>query len=156
MTQPMPPHDPAARLRAAADRLDALCEAASQGPWNHDGPFWHHVPGTSEETALVTTGELRNPVLLGVPEWVRNAPSRRRSDANVRYAAAMHPGVGRALAALLRYAAKHRQATESAVARVLADGPGDGTLSTADDIDDLTPFALALADAVLADGDHRD
>jgi hypothetical protein len=95
---------PAEELLAAADELDARVAAATRGPWRHDTPWWHtDAQGDAEPTGLLVTAVRRNPVLLGVPTWARNAPNSSRAEANLRYVEAVNPDVGRALVVLLRH-----------------------------------------------------
>ena len=112
-------------LTAAADRLEHLAAATTPtaGRWNYDGPWWHEArDGYVEQTGMVSAGKSRKPVLLGVPGWARNAGSPQRAEANLRYAVAVDPTVGRALAKLLR----------GAVLDAAAYGYGDGdTLAVA-------------------------
>ncbi|GAA2803352.1 hypothetical protein [Streptomyces showdoensis] len=83
MTQP----SPADTLRAAADKLRELTPAASPGPWAMNQ--WGNVEtARHEEIAEV---------------WPLNSVP----DTNARYIAAMHPGVGTALAQLLGAAVEH-------------------------------------------------
>ncbi len=131
---------PSEELNAAADRLDALLAEVTPGPWEWRDPGLRHV-----KLELATGGEWKP-----YAGTVLQLHGEMLSVADAAYIAAMNPDVGRALVALLRFAARNREAAEAAVASVLADGLGDGSLTSADDIDDLTPLALDLARAILA------
>ena len=75
---------PADELRTAATRLRERANAATPGPWSADSsiPYGHRV-GSSDETNWVAwTGE----------------HGEDGSEADARFIAAMHPGVGAALA----------------------------------------------------------
>lgn len=79
MTQP----SPADTLRAAAERLRTLSTAASEGPWTMNQ--WGNIETAHcDEVAEV---------------WPLNCGP----DTNARFIAAMHPGVGTALAQWLDY-----------------------------------------------------
>jgi hypothetical protein len=147
---------PAELLTAAADHLEKLLVGVSAGPWNDDGPYWHCAGnGDDEATALVTTPG-RKPVLLAVPTWARNSPNPQRAHANVRYAAAMNPAVGRALALWLRAEAGGCGALER-VPELLTD-IGERISGERQDYElqvsySTLPQAVALARAVLASRD---
>lgn len=87
---------PADELRTAANRLLALTEAATPGPWaTAEGtiPEGHRV-GTADET-----------------EWVAwtGTITEDRSEADAAFIAAMHPGVASAVAAWLQVEAHQVQ-----------------------------------------------
>lgn len=84
--------DPAAELRAAADKLHALALPATPPPWDA-------VPRYRRGTTVVAHYDLIRPPVPG-----SNRPQRqavRASDHDALYSVAMHPGVGAALARLL-------------------------------------------------------
>jgi hypothetical protein len=72
---------PADELRTAAEKIRALVEGATTGPWSVNS--WGHV----ETGGFETVAEV----------W----PLSAEPGANAAYIAAMHPGVGLALAAWL-------------------------------------------------------
>jgi hypothetical protein len=80
---------PADEITTAANRLLALTEAATPGPWaTADGAIPHgHRVGTADET-----------------EWVAwtGAITEERSEADAAFIATMHPGVASAIAAWLQ------------------------------------------------------
>jgi len=110
---------PVDELKAAAEKLRALAAEASEGPWTANQ--WGNVETAAyEEVAEV---------------W----PLQAKPDVNVTYIAAMHPGVGAALATLLERQAK--QAAE--IEQYLGDQFQDGALDQ--DVHD----ALAVARQIL-------
>jgi hypothetical protein len=87
-------------LRQAADRLDALAEAATPGPWTCYGD--HLVwPGEQGPAA-------NDPVLAMVGE---------AHEDSAPYIATMHPGVGKALAEWLRAEAEPQAFYENLTGR---------------------------------------
>lgn len=82
-------NDPAAELRAAAQRLRTLAEAATPGPWTANCEFL--TVDTPDGRALIN-------VLLSDTDTREAAP---QAETDAAYVAAMHPGVALALAALL-------------------------------------------------------
>lgn len=76
-------------LRTAANKLLALTDAATPGPWaTADGTIPHgHRVGTVDKTGWVA--------------WT-GAITEERSEADAAFIAAMHPGVASAIAAWLQ------------------------------------------------------
>lgn len=81
---------PADELRAAAARLRALAADATPGPWFAHRPEPRHWGDADHDAELVGGGK---------PLAVLNA--EYNGALNADYAAAMHPGVGKALADML-------------------------------------------------------
>lgn len=139
---------PAEELKAAADKLRALAAAATAGPWRqHDT---HLDLGGHTATVLTDREDINDTELIAwVPTWSHEPwDEARNAWNNAVYVAAMHPGVGAALAELLERQAK--QAAE--VEQYLGDQFQDGALDQ--DIHD----ALAVARALLGtqpDGGSR-
>ncbi|MFJ9799868.1 hypothetical protein [Streptomyces sp. NPDC101145] len=93
---------PAAELRTAAQTLRKLANDATPGPWRtHDT----HLD-LGGHTATVMTGKPGDGGLLAWVPTMSHAPwtDGRNAWNNAEYIAAMHPGVGAALAKLLREA----------------------------------------------------
>jgi hypothetical protein len=110
---------PADELRAAAEKLRSLAHAATPGPWRqHDT----HL-GQYGYTATVLSGEGNDTDLRAWLPSMSQEPwdETRNAWPDAAYIAAMHPGVGRALADLL-------------------DDQADG-----DDEGEINPWALAVA-----------
>lgn len=95
---------PAALLRRAADKIRKLAGAATPGPWRahdtHLGQYGH--------TATVLSGERNETELRAwLPSMSQESWDERRNVwADSEWIAAMHPGVGLALAVVLEQAAK--------------------------------------------------
>jgi hypothetical protein len=96
---PTPAETPAALLHRAAEKMRALAQAATDGPWRtHDT----YVPaGGYTATVLVGVGNDVKPVAW-MPSF-SNDPNEigRQAYPNAAYAAAMHPGVALLIAAWL-------------------------------------------------------
>jgi hypothetical protein len=96
--------DPAALLRAAAQHLRSLSQAATPGPWRqhdtHLGQYGH--------TATVLSGERNTTELRAwLPTMSQESWDETRNVwADAAYIATMHPGVGKALADWLDAAAE--------------------------------------------------
>lgn len=90
---------PAEVLAAAADRLDALIAGASDGPWQVEG--LKETPVSDETTWY----------LEGIERWrgMTNSVHLGEDEGTARYIAAMNPLVGKALAEVLRNAAKNAE-----------------------------------------------
>jgi hypothetical protein len=114
---------PTEELRAAAEHLRSLTQAATPGPWRqhdtHLGQYGH--------TATVLSGERNSTDLRAwLPTMSQESWNETRNVwADAVYIAAMHPGVGAALADLL-------------------DDQADG-----DDEGVINPWALAVARQIL-------
>lgn len=94
---------PADELRAAAETLRGLATAATPGPWRqHDT----HL-GQYGYTATVLSGEGHDTDLRAWLPSMSQEPwdETRNAWPDAAYIAAMHPGVGAALAAWLEYEA---------------------------------------------------
>jgi hypothetical protein len=83
-------------LRQAADRLDALADAAEPGPW-----FVVRIPGHSDYADVGTTPDPD----VGIAVCYATLAQPSCPIENAAYIAAMSPTVGKALAAWLRDAA---------------------------------------------------
>jgi hypothetical protein len=92
----MPERTPAELLTAAADKLDALLAGTTPGPW----AIWRDL----DHQGFHTVGDLAGVVPDGAVESAgeANPTAHVYVEPDAAYIAAMHPGVGRALAALLR------------------------------------------------------
>ncbi|SES03935.1 ead/Ea22-like family protein [Streptomyces qinglanensis] len=105
MTDP----SPADELRTAAARLRALATAATPGPWRqhdtHLGQYGH--------TATVLSGERNDTELRAwLPTMSQESWDETRNVwADAAYIAAMHPGIGLALADWLEHAAQQEAYT---------------------------------------------
>ncbi|MGW1979204.1 hypothetical protein [Streptomyces sp. NPDC001889] len=111
---------PADTLRAAASRLRALATAVPDGPWHSDPEF----DSCTYEQGVYTSTAPRERVAE-----VYGKGDQPKSIA--RYVAAMHPGLGAALAEWLEDA---------------ADG---------DDRGEISPYALEVARQILGEGPAR-
>lgn len=78
---------PAQELAAAATRLRSLAAEATPGPWKADPsiPYGHRVGSSDDADWVARTGEYGEDYARADSDWI----------------AAMHPGVGAALAQLL-------------------------------------------------------
>lgn len=139
-----PTTEPAARLQAAATRLRALAAAATPGPWRqHDT----HL-GQYGYAATVLSGEGNDTELRA---WLPSMSQQPWDEArnvwpDAQWIAAMHPGVGEALAALLTStAALHEQPTHRG-----QTSPGCQWCADEDWLCSDMRHALAVADAILA------
>lgn len=129
---------PAAELRAAADKLRALAAAATQLPWRkHDAEYPHLViqapadAPASECAGMVSTNLTPN------------------EDADAAYIAAMQPGVGAALADWLDGEAKKHAASIAAAASVWGStGHPDAIAWLDTGAGRVSPHALAVARAL--------
>lgn len=89
---------PAEELHAAADKLRELSAAATAGPWyQHDT---HLNQGGHTATVLTDREDINdNELIAWVPTWSHESwDETRNAWNNASYTAAMHPGVGAALA----------------------------------------------------------
>jgi len=99
---------PADELAAAAQALRKLATDATPGPWQRplntrykatvtsslpEGERGSYIDGTDP-----TTGERERCTVAMVPTWSNGRHSRQRGGRDLEYIAAMHPGVGLALA----------------------------------------------------------
>lgn len=98
------PESPSALLLRAADVLDELADAATEGPWSNDDPNarW----GDDYAYRLVGGGKI-----------LATFSSEHNGPFNAAYIAAMHPGTGRDFAAMLRAAAEDAAACDRQNAR---------------------------------------
>ncbi|WP_030304177.1 hypothetical protein [Streptomyces katrae] len=129
---------PAEELRAAAETLRQLAADATAGPWRqHDT---HLDLGGHTATVLTDRDDINQTELVAwVPTWSHQPwDTARNAWNNAAYMAAMHPGVGAALATLLERQAK--QAAE--IEQYLGDQFQEGALDQ--DMHD----ALAVARAI--------
>ena len=114
---------PAEDLRAAAAKLRELATAATPGPWRqHDT----HL-GQYGYTATVLSGEGNDTDLRA---WLPSMSQEPWDEArnvwpDAAYIAAMHPGVGLALAELLEHHALHVDAVHKAAANVWHEGEAE-------------------------------
>lgn len=111
----------AEELRAAAEKLRQLAADATAGPWHqHDT---HLDLGGHTATVLTDREDINQTELVAwVPTWSHQPwDTARNAWNNAVYMAAMHPGVGAALAELLDHAALACDATEVAARQVFAD-----------------------------------
>ena len=133
-------HSPADTLRAAALRLRALAEEATPGPWRqHDT----HLD-LGGHTATVFSGTGNDTSLRAWLPTMSHEPwdDRRNVWADASYIAAMHPGVGTALADWLDSAAS--------LVTGYPDLGADHDRGACDDFAcDLVGHALAVARAIL-------
>ncbi|WKD36536.1 hypothetical protein [Streptomyces xanthophaeus] len=117
---------PADELRAAADKLRTLSTEASEPPWTVNQ--WGNV----ESADFAEAAEV----------W----PLQAKPGANADYIAAMHPGVGAALAELLEDHAKSCDAAEMAANQVFVNEPAERERFIARQ---TNPRALAVARQIL-------
>lgn len=89
--------EPAEQMRAAAQRLRTLAEAATPGPWMH-------ATNTGRKDGISLVGAMANRG-TGKAVAVFAEPDVRQRAADAAYVAAMHPGVTLALAEVLEKAA---------------------------------------------------
>ncbi|MDX3714391.1 hypothetical protein PV733_36800 [Streptomyces europaeiscabiei] len=97
-----------ADLATAADKLRKLANNATPGPWQRplNTRYKHTVTGAlpeGERGAWLdgidpATGEREQCTVATVPIWSNGKHSRPRGGRDLEYIAAMHPGVGAALA----------------------------------------------------------
>ncbi|MFD6113637.1 hypothetical protein ACFWG0_26490 [Streptomyces yangpuensis] len=102
---------PAAELRAAAEQLRRLAADATAGPWRqHDT---HLDLGGHTATVLTDRDDLNKTELIAwVPTWTHQPwDESRNAWNNAAYMAAMHPGVGAALADWLEREARQETYT---------------------------------------------
>lgn len=101
---------PAEVLAAAADKLDALAEAAIDGPWR---PHDTHLT-LGGHTATVMRGEGNDVDLVAWLPTFSDSPwgQERKAWGTSEYIAAMNPLVGKALAELFRMEFARIDATE--------------------------------------------
>lgn len=106
---------PADELRAAAQRLRKLVDDATPGPWRRPlntrykatvtGALPEGERGSWLDGVDPTTGEREQCTVAMVPTWSNGRHSRQRGGRDLEYIAAMHPGVGAALAEWLEFEA---------------------------------------------------
>jgi hypothetical protein len=99
---------PADELRAAAAWLRKLATDATPGPWQRPlntrykatvtGALPEGERGSWLDGIDPTTGEREQCTVAMVPTWSNGRHSRQRGGRDLEYIAAMHPGVGLALA----------------------------------------------------------
>jgi len=99
---------PADELRAAAATLRKLTDDATPGPWLRPlntrykatvtGPLPEGERGNWIDGIDPDTGERERCTVAMVPTWSNGRHSRQRGGRDLEYIAAMHPGVGTALA----------------------------------------------------------
>jgi hypothetical protein len=95
-------------LRAAAATIRKLADDATPGPWLRPlntrykatvtGPLPEGERGAWLDGTDPTTGEREQCTVAMVPTWSNGRHSRQRGGRDLEYIAAMHPGVGVALA----------------------------------------------------------
>jgi hypothetical protein len=110
---------PAERLLAAADLLDKRAGEATEGPWrNHD--TYLNLGGY---TATVLSGKSDDVHLVAhLPSYSHDSSQfQEQPHADARYMATMHPEVGKALAALMRWEADCVAFNDGRCALALAD-----------------------------------
>lgn len=103
--------NPSDELRTAATRLRKLTADATPGPWIRPlntrykstvtGPLPEGERGSWIDGNDPDTGEREQCTVAMVPTWSNGRHSRQRGGRDLEYIAAMHPGVGLALAAWL-------------------------------------------------------
>ncbi|GAA2686283.1 hypothetical protein GCM10010400_58250 [Streptomyces aculeolatus] len=132
----------AAELRAAAQKLRALAEAAAPGPW-HATEYEAGVDVLGFEAGIGTSPGERDIVDSGY----EGGGVERLTDAD--FIAAMHPGVALALAAWLESEAARHEACATAAKEiwVIADHP-DAVAWLASGPGAVKPEALAVARAI--------
>lgn len=99
---------PADELTTAAQRLRKLADDATPGPWLRPlntrykatvtGALPEGERGSWLDGIDPTTGERERCTVAMVPMWSNGRHSRQRGGRDLEYIAAMHPGVGQALA----------------------------------------------------------
>jgi hypothetical protein len=107
---------PADELKAAAQTLRKLTADATPGPWQRPlntrykatvtGALPEGERGAWLDGIDPTTGEREQCTVAMVPTWSNGRHSRQRGGRDLEYIAAMHPGVGVALADWLDSAAE--------------------------------------------------
>lgn len=107
---------PADELRAAADKLRKLTDDATPGPWLRplntrykatvSAPLPEGERGSWLDGIDPATGERGRCTVAMVPTWSNGRHSRQRGGRDLEYIAAMHPGVGTAIADWLDSAAE--------------------------------------------------
>ena len=130
---------PAGELRTAAEKIRKLADDATPGPWLRplntrykatvSAPLPDGERGSWLDGVEPTTGERERCTVAMVPTWSNGRHSRQRGGRDLEYIAALHPGVGTALADWLDSAAEDAEQI----------GP--------------SPHALAVARAVLGSSD---
>ncbi|MFH9389825.1 hypothetical protein ACH4KV_24085 [Streptomyces albidoflavus] len=141
---------PADTLRAAAERLRELATNATPGPWrNHDT----HL-GQYGYTATVLSGDGNTTQLRAWLPTMSQEPwdEARNAWADSAYIAAMHPGVGNALAAWLEAAARDYEASVTAADQVFHDDPEGRQAFITTGPGAPSPHALAVAHHILEGG----
>lgn len=99
---------PADELRIAATKLRKLAADATPGPWRRPlntrykatvtGPLPEGERGAWIDGIDPETGEREQCTVAMVPTWSNGRHSRQRGGRDLEYIAAMHPGVGVAIA----------------------------------------------------------
>ncbi len=99
---------PADELRTAAQTLRKLADDATPGPWVRplntrykstvSAPLPEGERGSWLDGIDPTTGKRERCTVAMVPTWSNGRHSRQRGGRDLEYIAAMHPGVGTALA----------------------------------------------------------
>lgn len=98
---------PVQEMRSAAVLLRQRAEAATPGPWRVDGPLYGDDTQRIDYLILGPTGE-DGTTPIPLRTWTEHAGQSTQAEADVRYAATVHPLVGLALADLLdRFAAMY-------------------------------------------------
>lgn len=100
--------DPVAELRAAAAKIRKLIADATPGPWQRplNTRYKATVTGALPEGERggfldgidPATGRREQCTVATIPIWSNGRHSRQRGGRDLEYIAAMHPGVGEALA----------------------------------------------------------
>jgi hypothetical protein len=139
---------PAQELQTAAEKLRKLASAATPGPWRqHDT----HL-GQYGYTATVLSGEGNDTDLRAWLPSMSHEPwdETRNVWPDAQYIAAMHPGVGAALADWLEEAARHYDAAVTAADDVFRNDPAGHTAFLTTGPGAPSEHALAVARAVNA------
>lgn len=107
---------PADELRQAAETLRKLATDATPGPWRRPlntrykatvtAPLPEGERGSWIDGIDPATGEREQSTVAMVPTWSNGRHARQRGGRDLEYIAAMHPGVGAALADSLDSAAE--------------------------------------------------
>lgn len=125
---------PADILRSAANRIRKLADAAI----GNDQP-WRYAKGLPDDSVRTATGW---EVVYG------------QDPANLYYIAAMHPGVGTAIAEWLEAAARDYEASVTAADQVFHDDPEGRWAFTSTGPGAPSPHALTVARQIL-EGEDR-
>jgi hypothetical protein len=146
---------PADELRTAAQTLRKLADDATPGPWVRplntrykstvSAPLPEGERGSWLDGIDPTTGKRERCTVATVPTWSNGRHSRQRGGRDLEYIAALHPGVGTALADWLDQAAHHYECGIRAADDVFRDDPTgrDEFLTTGPGAPSLQALAVA-------------